>query len=88
MIFDRVQPDRVPVDPCVPLGRRLLRTAADWPTHPEKAVKRKIAGRPRGGAPGPGGAGAMGRSKRWAPMPRWRRLPPQRRRSESPISCR
>jgi len=35
-----------------------------------------------------GGTGAIWRSKRWAPAPRSRRSPRQRRPSASPISCR
>ena len=45
MIFDRIAPDRVRVDPCVPLGSRLARAAAESLNHPAEAVKRKIAGR-------------------------------------------
>ena len=44
MIFDRVPPDRLLVDACVPLGRHLPRAATEWPTHAAEAVKRKSVG--------------------------------------------
>src|SRR5712692_9404149 len=42
MIFDRVPPDRLLVDACVPLGRHLPRAATEWPTHAAEAVKGKV----------------------------------------------